>query len=111
MNSIKRVSVAMSGGIDSAVAAFLLQQKGYSVSGATMKVCKRILPDGTDATLSEIEDAKQICKALGIEHKIYYLEDDFKNTVIKNFIDAYLKGQTPNPCVVCNNYLKLNLLI
>lgn len=111
MNSIKRVSVAMSGGIDSAVAAFLLQQKGYSVSGATMKVCKRILPDGTDATLSEIEDAKQICKALGIEHRLYYLEDDFKNTVIKNFIDAYLKGQTPNPCVVCNNYLKFGRLL
>ena len=101
----------MSGGIDSAVAAFLLQQKGYSVSGATMKVCKRTLPDGRDVTLSDIDDAKQICQALGIEHKLYYLEEVFKNTVIKNFIDAYLKGETPNPCVVCNNYLKFGRLL
>lgn len=111
MSKNKIVSVAMSGGIDSAVAAFLLQQKGFSVRGATMKVCKRIMSDGSDATLSDIDDAKKICQTLGIQHTLYILEDEFKNTVVKNFIDTYLRGETPNPCVVCNNYLKFGKLL
>ena len=111
MNINKKVSVAMSGGIDSAVSAFLLQQKGYSVSGATMKVCKRLLSDGNDATLTDIKDAKEVCNLLGIEHKVYYLENEFHETVIKNFIDSYLCGETPNPCVVCNNFLKFGKLL
>lgn len=107
----QNVSVAMSGGIDSAVSAFLLQQKGYSVSGATMKVCKHLLPDGTDTTLNDIKDAKEICDLLGIEHRVYNLENEFHDTVIHNFIESYLCGETPNPCVVCNNFLKFGKLL
>ncbi len=112
MNMInKKVTVAMSGGIDSAVAALLIKEQGYEASGATMKLCERILADGSDATLSDIKDARDICERLGIEHRVYHLSDEFHSTVIKNFIDTYMDGATPNPCIVCNRLLKLGKLL
>ncbi len=107
----KKVTVAMSGGIDSAVAAFLVKKQGYEVSGATMKLCERVLADGSDATINDIADARDICAKLGIEHKVYHLSDDFKSTVIKDFIDTYMAGATPNPCIVCNRLLKFGKLL
>ena len=107
----KRITVAMSGGIDSAVAALLLSREGADVSGATMRLCKRILPDGADAADTDIADARAICDKLGIEHRVYSFEDEFYRSVIKNFIDTYIGGGTPNPCIVCNKNIKFGLLL
>lgn len=111
MNKNKKVTVAMSGGIDSAVAALLLKNEGYDTVGATMLLCQKILPDGTDATETDIRDARSICDKLGIDHKVYDLSDEFKNTVIKDFTDTYMNGATPNPCIVCNKLLKFGKLL
>ena len=107
----KRITVAMSGGIDSAVAALLLSREGANVSGATMRLCKRILPDGADAADTDIADAKAICDKLGVEHRVYSFEDEFYRSVIKNFIDTYIGGGTPNPCIVCNKNIKFGLML
>lgn len=105
------VTVAMSGGIDSAVAALLAIQQGYNVTGATMQLCDKIFKDGTNATLSDINDAKNICLSLGIEHKVYDMAQLFNSTVIKDFVDTYLEGGTPNPCIVCNKHLKFGAML
>ncbi len=107
----KNVTVAMSGGIDSAVAALLTIQQGYNVTGATMRLCKRLLPDGSDGILSDIVDARMVCKMLGIDHRVYDLSSEFKDAVIKNFVDTYMSGATPNPCIVCNRLLKFGKLL
>ena len=107
----KKITVAMSGGIDSAVAALLLSREGADVSGATMRLCKRILTDSNDASDTDIADAKAICDKLQIEHRVYSFEDEFYRTVIKNFIDTYLNGGTPNPCIVCNKTIKFGLML
>ena len=106
-----KVTVAMSGGIDSAVAALLTIQQGYEVTGATMQLCKKILSDGTDATVTDIEDAKNICDILGIAHRVYEMSELFDNTVVKDFVDTYLNGGTPNPCIVCNKHLKFGAML
>ena len=107
----KKVTVAMSGGIDSAVAALLVKQQGYEVIGATMKLCDKILADGTDAAKADIDDAKKICDTLGVSHKVYDLSGEFGSIVIKDFIDTYMCGGTPNPCIVCNKNLKFGKLL
>jgi len=107
----RKVTVAMSGGIDSAVAALLLKQQGYEVTGATMKLCDKILEDGTDAAKADIDDAKKICDTLDIPHRVYDLSSEFNSDVIKNFIDTYMCGATPNPCIVCNKHLKFGKLL
>ncbi len=101
----------MSGGIDSAVAALLMIQEGYAVSGATMQLCEKKDADGKDLTANDIADAKEVCNALGISHKVYAFKKEFHDTVIRDFIDTYLDGGTPNPCIVCNRLLKFGLLL
>lgn len=97
---MKKVVVAMSGGVDSSVCAYLLKQEGYDVVGATMKLIDN------DSTNQSIRDAKDVCDALEIKHYVFDLVKEFKNIVISNFIDSYKNGETPNPCVVCNKYFK-----
>ena len=99
----KVVVVGMSGGVDSSVAAYLLQKEGYSVIGATMK----LLDD--DNTVSSIEDAKKVCSKLGISHYVFDLSQEFKQLIIQYFVDSYRDGKTPNPCVMCNKYFKFGL--
>lgn len=99
----KKIVVAMSGGVDSSVCAYLLKEDGYDVVGATM----RLIDD--ENTEKAINDAKDICDFLGIKHYVFDLREEFKNIVISNFIEAYKKGTTPNPCVVCNKYFKFGL--
>ena len=96
----KTVVVGMSGGVDSSVSACLLKDEGYNVLGVTMMFLDN------EETKKSIEDAKKICKQIGITHKVIDLRKEFKDLVIKNFIDSYQKGYTPNPCVVCNKYFK-----
>lgn len=99
----KKVVVAMSGGVDSSTAAYLLQKEGYEVIGATMK----LLND--EKTKKAIIDAKNVCDSLGIKHYVFDLEKEFKDTIIANFIESYKKGLTPNPCVLCNKKFKFGL--
>lgn len=96
----KKVLVAMSGGVDSSAAAYILQKEGYEVAGATMKFLKN------EETEKNIEDAKKVCDNLNIEHFVLDFCDDFEDIVIQDFLDNYKNGMTPNPCIVCNKYFK-----
>lgn len=97
---MKKVVVGMSGGVDSAVAAALLKKDGYHVIGLTM-----ILNDGF-----EYEDAKKNCDNLDIEFHVLDLRDKFKKIIKDRFLEDYKKGLTPNPCVLCNKYIKFGLM-
>ena len=95
----KRVLVALSGGVDSAVAAALLLEKGYEVAGATMRLDPNSPDDAT-------RDAREVAEKLGIPFYEFDLRDRFVQEVIEPFCDRYLEGQTPNPCVLCNRTVK-----
>ncbi len=103
MKNKKRVVVAMSGGVDSSTAAYLLKEEGYDVVGATMQ----LLDD--EKTTQAIKDAKEVAKNIGIKHYVFDLRKEFRETVIANFIDSYKKGLTPNPCVLCNKMFKFGI--
>ena len=103
------VVVAMSGGVDSSAVAGMMKNEGYKVIGITLK----LYDDGKDVAASkqccsgqDIMDAKRVANKLGIEHKILYYQNKFKKGVIDNFVDSYLKGETPIPCVQCNQTVK-----
>ncbi len=114
----KRVLVAMSGGVDSSVSAVLLQDQGYDVVGMTMQVWDHSRPDsdiqegyGTCCSSVDVEDARAVCQKLNIPFYMLNCEARFKTQVIDKFIDSYLQGKTPVPCVDCNTYLKFDHLI
>lgn len=95
----------MSGGVDSSVAALLLKNRGYDVCGVTMKL------HGNKQILNEINDAKNVAKILGIEHIVLDLSKEFKEKVIDYFVSEYINGRTPNPCVICNKYIKFGEML
>jgi len=99
----KRVLLGMSGGVDSSVSALLLQKQGYEVVGITMLLCS-----GEES--QAIQDARNICKKLNIEHYVYDLQNEFKENVIKDFIKKYEECLTPNPCIKCNRYMKFGYM-
>lgn len=108
--------IAMSGGVDSAVAALLLQQEGFAVTGVTM----RLFCDGeniptadnsTDDITPDIRDARAVADRLGIPHLVCRLERTFCDRVVDDFVRTYLDGGTPNPCVICNKTIKFGALI
>lgn len=101
---LTKVLVGMSGGVDSSASVALLKQKGYDVGGVTLT-----LNESFDT--ENINDAKAVCARLGLEHFAVDLQNDFKELVIKNFIDEYIKGNTPNPCIVCNKYIKFGKML
>ena len=102
-----RIYAAMSGGVDSSVAAYLLLQAGYTVTGATMTLYR---PTGETGDTQDVTDARAICARLGIPHKTYDMGDLFCRHVIGDFIKTYEEGGTPNPCVTCNRTIKFGAL-
>jgi tRNA-specific 2-thiouridylase len=108
-----RVLVAMSGGVDSSVAAALLVEQGYDVVGATMKLfCYGDdVPDRPCCSLDSINDARRVCQQLGVPHYVLNLESAFGRDVVGNFVDEYARGRTPIPCVRCNTFTKFRDLL
>ena len=105
--------VAMSGGVDSSAAAFLMKEKGYDVTGVTMKLYVPPV-DGLQSSccsVTDMEDAKSVCAKLEIPYEVADYRDDFENSVIKHFADEYEAGRTPNPCIECNRRLKFGSLM
>lgn len=100
----EKVLVGMSGGVDSSVTAKLLLDKGYTVAGMTLTLCEA---DNENS----IRDARSVCDKLGIEHYVFDLRKEFQDFVIKDFITEYKNGNTPNPCIVCNKYIKFGAML
>ena len=110
----RRVLVAMSGGVDSSVAAALLVEQGFEVVGATMKTfcySGTVGPSKTCCGLDGIADARRVAHHLGIPHYVYDVEDEFTRDVIDDFVSEYARGRTPNPCVRCNSNTKFRDLL
>lgn len=101
--SNERVMIAMSGGVDSSVAAYLLKSQGFECVGATMSLFEK---EGTD-----ISDAESICDKIGIPFKVFDFKKEFKRFVIDKFAEAYTLGKTPNPCIFCNKNLKFSEML
>jgi tRNA-specific 2-thiouridylase len=106
----KTVLVAMSGGVDSSLAAALLVEQGHRVIGATMKTfcySENAGPTRTCCGLEGIMDARQVCQRLGIPHYVFDMEEAFTRSVVDDFVSEYAAGRTPNPCVRCNSNTKI----
>ena len=111
----EKALIAMSGGVDSSVAAHLMVQQGYDCIGATMRLFDNsILPDTQESTccsLDDIEDARSVAHKLGMPYYVFNFTGDFQEKVIEKFIRCYECGATPNPCIDCNRYLKFEHLL
>ena len=111
------VAVGMSGGVDSSVAAALLMKEGYNVIGITMKTYDYMEVGGSSSNESSccdvnaVMDAHTVAEKLGFPHYVVNLREEFGTAVINNFVEEYLKGRTPNPCVICNRKIKFGALL
>src|SRR4249920_3891689 len=108
-----RIVVAMSGGVDSSVAAALLAEQGHDVIGLSMQLYDQRGDQtfGSCCTLDDLHDARRVASTLGFPHYILNLEDRFRETVISNFVQEYASGRTPLPCAHCNSDLKFSTLL
>ena len=112
----KKVVVGMSGGVDSSVAAFLVKEEGYEVIGVTMQIWQEeddqtVEENGGCCGLSAVEDARRVAGTLGIPYYVMNFRREFKEHVIDYFVQEYLNGRTPNPCIACNRFVKWEALL
>lgn len=116
----KKVVVGMSGGVDSSVAAWLLKQQGYEVIGVTMRTWQEDGADREESSgqegnsccgLPAVEDARAVAETIGIPHYVMNFRQEFKCHVVDYFVEEYLQGRTPNPCIACNRYVKWEALL
>ena len=111
----EKVLVAMSGGVDSSVAAKLLTDAGFSCIGCTMKLYGNedagLSKGHTCCSLDDVEDARSVCYKLGMPYYVFNLKDKFAECVIDRFVNAYEHGITPNPCIDCNRFMKFDKLL
>jgi len=111
---MQKMMIAMSGGVDSSVAAYLIRKQGYDCSGITMKLYEDenncSINTKSCCALSDIEDARSVCVNLNIDYQVYNFKDEFREKVIDKFVSSYENGLTPNPCIDCNRYLKFEHL-
>ncbi len=108
-----KVLVAMSGGVDSSIAAHLLKEQGYEVIGLSLELWEQRERRKTDVccSMEAIEGAKAVAKSLGIEHYTMDAKDEFAEDVIERFCASYISGKTPNPCILCNRFIKFDLIL
>ena len=110
----KKAMIAMSGGVDSSVAAYLMKEKGYDCIGVTMKLFTNddagVPREHSCCSLSDVEDARSVAYALGMPYYVFNFADRFRETVMDPFVEAYENGRTPNPCIDCNRWLKFEKL-
>ncbi len=108
----KKVVVGMSGGVDSSVAALVLRDQGYEVIGMSMRLfsCNRV-SENSCCTAKDRRDASAVCRVLGIPHCTVDMSKKFRENVILPFVESYLKGETPSPCILCNEHLKFGAFI
>ena len=107
----KKVVVGMSGGVDSSVAAYLLKEAGYDVTGVTMQIWQSedeedMSGSGGCCGLSAVDDARRVARDIGIPYYVMNFRDEFKDKVIDYFVNEYVRARTPNPCIACNRYVK-----
>ncbi len=112
----KKVVVGMSGGVDSSVAAYLLKQQGYDVMGVTMQIWQdesecQLESNGGCCGLSAVEDARRVADVIGIPYYVMNFKKEFKENVMDYFVEEYIQGRTPNPCIACNRYVKWESLL
>jgi tRNA-specific 2-thiouridylase len=105
-----RVLVAMSGGVDSSVAAALLVEQGHQVTGATLKLWGGPSDSGC-CSVADVDDARRVAQQLGIEHHVFNLSDEFDARVVAPYVDEHARGRTPNPCIECNRSIKFDRLL
>ena len=113
----KKIAVAMSGGVDSSVAAAVLKEEGYEVIGLTMKLWEyddvggNVENESSCCSLESINNARYVCSQIGIKHYTLDFTDIFERYIINNFVKEYLSGRTPNPCILCNVKIKWEALL
>ncbi len=111
-NINRRIAVAMSGGVDSSAAALILKQQGYDVIGMSMKLWEGGEGGkGRCCSLEDFEDARRVAAKLEIPYYVVNMQEAFADRVIRNFVDSYLEGKTPNPCTLCNQEMKFDILL
>ncbi|MFA9380492.1 MAG: tRNA 2-thiouridine(34) synthase MnmA [Acetanaerobacterium sp.] len=111
----KRVMIGMSGGVDSSVAALLLQQQGYEVVGVTFRLFSEsdlnITGESRCCSIDDVNDARMVCDAIGIAHYVFNYKELFREKIVDAFAEQYMAGATPNPCIACNRYIKFDAFL